>query len=111
MINKHTGKPIDELAHIRQSISTILLTLIGSRIQRRDFGSYLFELIDAPLTARSQQLLIAVTADAIVRWEPRIRMNNTKITVAPDRSVTVETQTTLNRQLSVTQTLSQEATL
>lgn len=107
MIDKATGQPIDELTHIQQSISTIMLTYIGSRIQRRDFGSHLFELVDAPVTDRTLQLLIAVTADAVMRWEPRIRMNNTRIDISPDRAVTITTKTSLNRDVSITQPLGQ----
>jgi phage baseplate assembly protein W len=93
MIDKYTGKVIDEQQHIEQSIQTILFTVIGTRIQRRTFGSYLFDLIDAPLSLRTQQLIMAVTADAIVRWEKRIKMTGTSIVINSDGSITVTTQT------------------
>ena len=49
-MNRFTGEKItDETAHIKQSIADILLTPIGSRIQRRDYGSRIPELIDRPM--------------------------------------------------------------
>ncbi len=105
MISKTTGALISRDEHIRQSISTILFTVIGTRIQRRDFGSYLFDLIDAPTTLRTQQVLIAVIADAIVRWEPRIRMSGTTVQVNTDGTATITTYTALNNEISVTQPL------
>lgn len=67
-----TGKPLEGIAHLRQSIRDILTTPIGSRVMRRDYGSRLFELIDAPLNARTIAEIYAATVEAIVRWEPRI---------------------------------------
>jgi phage baseplate assembly protein W len=48
-MNVNTGKAISEIAHIKQSITNILTTPIGSRIMRRDYGSRLFEKIDNPI--------------------------------------------------------------
>lgn len=68
-----TGTVIDDLADIRQSIATILTTPIGTRVMRRDFGSLLFDLVDSPATPKGALRLIAATADAIERWETRVR--------------------------------------
>ena len=39
-MNRFTGEKItSETEHIKQSIADILLTPIGSRLQRRDYGS------------------------------------------------------------------------
>ena len=76
-----TGKPLEGDAHLAQSIGNILTTPIGSCVMRRDYGSALFELIDAPTNAIGRLRLIAATADAVRRWEPRIRL--TRIAVAP----------------------------
>ena len=69
-----TGKAIDGLAHLRQSIARILTTPIGSRIARRDFGSLLPDLIDQPMNALGRMRLLAATAQALLRWEPRLRI-------------------------------------
>lgn len=74
-MHKTTGKRLDGADHIAQSIADILTTPIGSRVMRRDYGSRLFELIDAPLNAVSRQLLAAASAGAIARWEPRVALS------------------------------------
>ncbi|CAI0906396.1 Uncharacterised protein [Serratia quinivorans] len=38
-MNTNSGRAVEDIDHIRQSISKILLTPIGSRITRRPFGS------------------------------------------------------------------------
>ncbi|MEN1450892.1 GPW/gp25 family protein, partial [Pseudomonas aeruginosa] len=53
-MNAHTGGAIDRLAHIRQSIAVILTTRIGTRVMRREYGSQLPELIDAPFNVTTR---------------------------------------------------------
>lgn len=73
-MNKNTGLLVSETEHIRQSIADILTTPIGSRVMRRDYGSYLFELVDRPANEANQLLLMAASVQAIMLWEPRIRL-------------------------------------
>jgi phage baseplate assembly protein W len=70
--NADTGKPLSGLDHLRQSIRDILTTPVGSRVMRRDYGSRLFQLVDAPLNRRTIADLYAATIEALLRWEPRI---------------------------------------
>lgn len=67
-----TGKPLEGLAHLRQSIRDILTTPIGSRVMRRTYGSRLFDLVDAPLNDQTIIEFFAATAEALIRWEPRL---------------------------------------
>jgi hypothetical protein len=71
-----TGKPLAGLDHLRQSIADILATPIGSRVARREYGSLLPELVDQPMNAAGRMRLIAATALALMRWEPRIQLSN-----------------------------------
>ena len=48
-MNVLNGRSLTGLDHLKQSIADILNTPIGSRVMRRDYGSKLFSLIDAPL--------------------------------------------------------------
>lgn len=73
-MNRHTGEPISEEAHIAQSIVDILTTRIGTRVMRRDYGSLVPELIDQPLNAANSLRLYAASAVAIMQWEPRITL-------------------------------------
>ncbi|QDQ29349.1 hypothetical protein FNU76_15860 [Chitinimonas arctica] len=94
-MNARTGAPLGDLAHIEQSVADILLTPIGSRVMRRDYGSLLPELIDYPATPSYQQKLIAATAMAILRWEPRIRPSRVIVhTGGLDGRTSIELQAT-----------------
>ncbi len=44
-----TGKALEAIDHLKQSIIDILTTPVSSRIMRRDYGSRLFELVDKPI--------------------------------------------------------------
>lgn len=67
-----TGRSLSGVDHLRQSIRDILTTPIGSRVMRRDYGSRLYELVDAPLNGDTVVDLYAATAEALSIWEPRI---------------------------------------
>jgi len=54
---------------------------------RREYGSQLFSLIDAPLNRSSVMDLYAATAEALKRWEPRFVL--TKIQASMPDSGTV----------------------
>ena len=70
-----TGKPLEGLDHLRQSIADILSTPIGTRVGRREYGSLLADLVDQPMNALGRMRLMAATALAIQRWEPRVTLS------------------------------------
>jgi len=74
-MDARAGSFADDDAHLRQSIADILTTPIGSRIQRRDYGSLLPELIDQPFNDATRLRLYGATATALMRWEPRLRLS------------------------------------
>lgn len=76
-----TGKALEGLAHLRQSIRDILTTPIGSRVMRRDYGSRLFKLVDTPATPENQIEYIAATAEALARWEPRLEVTRVQVSM------------------------------
>ena len=71
-IDATSGKRLAGIDHLRQSIRDILTTPIGTRVMRRDYGSRLYQLVDAPLTRTTILDLYAATAEALATWEPRI---------------------------------------
>lgn len=73
-MNAQTGRAISGLAHLYQSIGKILTTAIGSRLQRRPFGSELPDLVDAPFNNSTRVRLYAATATALMRQEPRLTL-------------------------------------
>lgn len=78
-MDRTTGAALSGDAHLAQSIADILSTPIGSRIARRDYGSLLHRLIDAPLNAFTRMQLYAATAMALGRWEPRLRLTRVAV--------------------------------
>ena len=74
-----TGRAISGLAHLYQSIAKILTTSIGSRLKRRPFGSEIPDLIDAPNNGETRVRLYAAIATALMRWEPRLRLNRVQL--------------------------------
>lgn len=71
-MNNQTGKPLGGLAHLRQSITDILTTPIGSRVMRRDYGSRLFMRIDAPITGELIAEIYSDVVEALFNCEPRV---------------------------------------
>lgn len=84
------GTRLAGIAHLRQSIRDILTTPIGTRVMRRDYGSRLFELVDAPLNRATILQLYAATAGALKKWEPRIKLTSIKATTGAAGSVTLD---------------------
>ncbi len=67
-----SGKELEGLDHLKQSIIDILTTPIGSRIMRREYGSRLLELVDRPINRDFSLEIYAAIADTV-------RINCTKI--------------------------------
>lgn len=78
-VNSQTGKRLSGVAHLRQSVSDILNTPIGSRVLVRDYGSRLPELLDHPRDETLRLQLIAATASALSRWEPRLSLSQVTV--------------------------------
>lgn len=78
-MNAQTGRAISGLAHIYQSIGQILTTALASRVERREFGSELPDLIDAPYNTATRVRLYAATATALMRFEPRIKVTRVRL--------------------------------
>ncbi len=73
-MNANNGRSIVDLAHLAQSVADVLTTPIGTRVMRREYGSQLPDLIDWPTNAATRLL-----AMALMRWEPRIRLNRVEL--------------------------------
>jgi len=84
-----TGRQLAGDAHLAQSCADILTTPIGTRLMRRDYGSAIPELIDQPGNPLTRMRVIAATAVALARWEPRIALTRVQFdaTANPARPV------------------------
>ncbi|WP_197723795.1 GPW/gp25 family protein [Acinetobacter ursingii] len=81
-MNRDTGRNVEGIEHLQQSIIDILTTPIGSRVMRRDYGSRLFELIDAPINRETLVDIYAAVAEALAKWENRLQLQQVDITSA-----------------------------
>ncbi|WP_447885195.1 GPW/gp25 family protein [Serratia fonticola] len=73
-MSRDTGTELTDLDHIRQSVRDILITPIGTRVMRREYGSLLSTLIDQPQNAAVKLQVMAACYVAILKWEPRINL-------------------------------------
>ncbi len=81
-MHKVTGKRLSGIEHLRQSIVDILSTAPETRVMRREYGSDLHNLIDAPMNPSTLVSFYAATAKALDRWEPRIRLTRVRTEAA-----------------------------
>jgi phage baseplate assembly protein W len=89
-MNALNGRSLTGLDHLKQSIADILNTPIGSRVMRRDYGSKLFSLIDAPLNRGTLVDIYAATAEALMKWEDRLLVSAVDITSAQLGQITLK---------------------
>ncbi|WP_247892537.1 GPW/gp25 family protein [Azospirillum sp. Sh1] len=83
------GRALAGTDHLRQSIRDILTTPIGSRVELRDYGSNLFNLIDRPVDEVLKVDIIVATVDALRRWEPRLEVSRVEVESAAPGAITL----------------------
>ena len=88
-MNAESGRDLTGLEYLKQSIADILNTPIGSRVMRRDYGSRLFELVDAPINRSTVIEIISATAEALMKWEDRLIVSAVDVTSAVIGQITL----------------------
>lgn len=83
-MNAKTGRHLDGLEHIRQSVADIITTPVGSRVMRREYGSLVPELLDMPMSDALMLRVYAATVIAVSSWEPRISITGTRRAVSAE---------------------------
>lgn len=78
-MHRATGRVLTGTDHLYQSIRDILTTPIGTRVQRRDYGSKLFDLVDNPANEGLVIEIYAAIVAALARWEPRFRLEDIRL--------------------------------
>ena len=89
-ISAETGAPLDGARHLEQSVRDILTTPVGSRVMRRDYGSELPRLVDAPLDGATLVRIYAASAEALERWEPRLALDRVEAVAFEAGRLTLE---------------------
>lgn len=64
---------------VEDSIKRILETPIGSRVMLPEFGSKLHTLIDRKMDESFKLDFYRFTAEAILKWEPRVKLEKVEI--------------------------------
>ncbi|KIC14061.1 GPW/gp25 family protein [Leisingera sp. ANG-Vp] len=91
-IDASNGKRLSGLAHLRQSVRDILTTPIGTRVMRRDYGSRLYQLVDAPMNDATRLDMMAATYEALETWEPRLQLDSVNVKMPVPGNVLVSLQ-------------------
>lgn len=81
-VDRTTARLMTPDAHLAQSIGDILSTPVGTRVMRREYGSDLPALIDAPINGETLIDVFQATAEALDRWEPRFRLRRVEVAAA-----------------------------
>ena len=77
-MSAETGRALGGSDHLRQSVRDVLLTPVGSRVMRRDYGSRVPDLLDSG----NLPAMRAAAAEALARWEPRIDLSRVTVRMA-----------------------------
>ncbi|MFW5408092.1 GPW/gp25 family protein [Pectobacterium brasiliense] len=89
-MSRDSGQTLGDLEHIRQSVRDILITPVGSRVMRRNYGSLLSALIDQPQNPAVKLQVMAACYMALLRWEPRITLTAINLTSTFDGKLAVD---------------------
>lgn len=87
-----TGRHLSDLDHIRQSVRDILLTPVGTRLMRRDYGSLVPALLDQPANPVTLLRCSSAAVTALTRWEPRLRILRVLFSAPSPGSIEAEIQ-------------------
>lgn len=90
VMDSKTGKALEGIEHLKQSIIDILTTPIGSRIMMRNYRSRLFELVDKPINRDLTLEIYAEVAKALQKWEERFKLEKVKMTEVKEGKVTLD---------------------
>ncbi|MDO9443739.1 MAG: GPW/gp25 family protein [Dehalococcoidia bacterium] len=70
---------------IEGAMRMILLTALGERVMRPEFGCRVWDYLFEPINPTTMGLVESSVRDALERWEPRVRIEAVKAAEDPDR--------------------------
>lgn len=88
--------PAVDVDLINDSIFTILSTMVGERVYRPTFGSFLRRLIFEPLTRATAYRVRAEIYRAVGLWEPRVRISQVTFEIPNESTILVHVAWVLN---------------
>lgn len=78
-MHRTSGTPLAGLDHLKQSITDILTTPLGSRVMLPEYGSNLPRMVDLPLNGGWIAAAQAESQRALAHWEPRVQLSQIQI--------------------------------
>lgn len=81
-IDRNTGRPLSGWPHVRQSLAVLFTTPKLSRVMRRNVGSAVPRLVDAPISPVTVIDFYAAIAQAVKDFEPRFRVARMRLSDA-----------------------------
>lgn len=69
---------IEGEANVAQSLRVLLLTRLGERMMRADFGCHAPRLVFAPGSLQYLRLLETTVREAVHQWEPRVELDEVR---------------------------------
>lgn len=88
-----SGRDILQAEHeedIRQAVRIILETNHGERVMRPDFGAGLNDFVFEPINTTTLSLIRHRVEEALIAWEPRIRVEEVEVKRLPDAVAGIE---------------------
>ncbi|MDY0971385.1 GPW/gp25 family protein [Siccibacter turicensis] len=73
-MDRTRGVALVDEAHVSQSVRDILMTPVGTRVMRREYGSLLSALLDQPQNPALRLQIMSACYMALLKWEPRITL-------------------------------------
>ena len=92
---RHTGRALDGLDHLTQSVGDIITTRLDTRALRRWYGGEFMDLIDSPINAGTMADWVFAIADCLGRHEDRITITGVKFSQPAEGQLLVIPEGTL----------------
>lgn len=98
-MNPANGHAINTLReHIKQSISDIINTPVGTRLMRPKYGSLVPAMIDQPMNTTTRLRLFSSIATALNVWEKRITLTRIEMFIGSNGQAQIELEIKINDQ-------------
>ena len=93
--------------NVAQSLRVLLLTALGERVMRPDFGTQAPRLVFAPGSQQYLRLLETTVRDAVRDWEPRVELDDVSAEMDPSDAPNSEVRAIVSVGYRVRQTNTQ----
>lgn len=94
--------------NVEQSLRVLLLTALGERVMRPDFGTDAPSLVFAPGSSQNLHLLETTIRDAVRAWEPRVVLDEVSAEMDPTETPNSEVRAIVSIRYRIRQTNTQQ---